>query len=98
MSTTVAINRKDLEPGAFYLYLGAEFFANLNDDDSRLVSDRNRCSISLGWLTTRKWTLELRYSCPENRDTATGDFRLTDEIVEVRVNTTLRIRDRMKAH
>ena len=98
MSTTVAINRKDLEPGAFYLYLGAEFFADLSDDDSRLVSDRNRFSIGLGWLTTTKWTLELRYSSQENRDTATGNFRLTDEIVEIRVKTTLRIRDRMKAH
>ncbi len=99
LSTAIAINRKELEPGAFYVYLSGEVFADLSDDNSRLVSDRNRFSIGLGWLTTKNWTVEARYTHQENRDTAvSGDFRLTDRIVELRVKTTLRILDRMKAH
>lgn len=99
LSTAIAINRKELEAGAFYVYLGGEVFADLSDDNSRLVSDRNRVSIGLGWLTSKKWAVEARYTYQENRDTAvSGDFRLTDRIVELRVKTTLRILDRMKAH
>ena len=98
MSTAIAINRKELEPGAFYLYLGGELFADQNDDDSRLVSDRNQFSIGLGWLTTKSWTLEARYTFQNSRDSATSDFHFMARIVELRVRTTLRIRDRMKEH
>ena len=98
ISTSVAINRKELEPGAFYVYMGGEVFADLDDDHSRFVSDRNRFSIGLGWLTTKSWTVEARYSYQNSRDAATRDFRLTDRIVELRVKTTLRVRDRMKEH
>jgi hypothetical protein len=99
LSTVIAINRKELEPGAIYAYLGGELFADLGDDNSGLVTDRNRFSIGLGWLTTKKWTVEALYTYQQNRDTAvTGDFRLTDRIVELRIKTTLKILDRMKAH
>jgi hypothetical protein len=98
-STAIAINRKEIEPGAFYGYLSGELFADLSDDNSRLVSDCNRVSIGLGWLTTKKWTVETLYTYQQNRDTSgTGDFRLTDRIVELRVKTTLRILARMKEH
>lgn len=99
ISTAIAINRKELEPGAFYAYLGGELFADLTDDNSRLISDRNRVSIGLGWLTTKKWTVEAIYAYQQNGDTAlSGDFSLTDRIFELRVKTTLKIVDRMKAH
>jgi hypothetical protein len=98
MSTAIAINRKELEPGAFYVYLGGEVVADLNDDDFRLVSNRNQFSIGLGWLTTKSWTVEARYSHQNSRDSATSDVDLMARIVELRVSTTLSIRDRMKEH
>ncbi len=99
ISTAIAINRKELEPGAFYAYLGGELFADLTDDNSRLISDRNRVSIGLGWLTTKKWTVEAIYAYQQNGDTAvSGDISITDRIFELRVKTTLKIVDRMKAH
>ena len=99
LSTAIAINRKDLEPGAFYTYLGGELFADLGEDDSRLITDRSRFSIGLGWLATKQLTLEARYTLQNNVDTAaSSDFTLTDRIVELRVKTTLRVRDFMKAH
>jgi hypothetical protein len=98
MSTAIAINRKEVEPGAFYAYVGGELFADLTDDDTRLVSDRNRFSLGLGWLTSKKWTVEALYTYQQSRDNADSDFRLSDRIVELRVKTTLRVLDRMKAH
>jgi hypothetical protein len=99
LSTAIAINRKELEPGAFYGYLGGELFADLSEDNSRLISDRSRFSIGLGWLTTKQWMLETLYTVQNNRDTAaSSDFTLTDHIIELRIKTTVRIRDRMKAH
>jgi hypothetical protein len=98
MSTAIAINRKEVEPGAFYAYVGGELFADLTDDKSSLVSDRSRFSLGLGWLTSKSWTVEALYTFQKYRDNTAGDFRLSDRIVELRVKTTLRVLDRMKAH
>ena len=98
MSTAIAINRKELEPGAFYLYLGSEWFANLDQDDESFFSNRSQYSVGIGWLTTSKWKIEMRYSKANSRDSETENYHLSDKIIELRVKTTLRIRDRMKEH
>ncbi len=85
MSTAINVNRKKLEPGAFCACVGDEVFANLNDDHSRIVSDRNRFSIGLGWLATDSWSVEARNSYQNTRDAATSDFHLTDCIIEMRM-------------
>jgi hypothetical protein len=98
ISTAIAINRKQIEPGAFFSFLSAEFFANFDQNNATLFNDRNQFSAGLGWMSPSKWTLELRMTRQEVKDTSTGDFRITDMIYTFRVKSTVRIRDLMKAH
>jgi hypothetical protein len=98
LSTTIALNRKEVEPGAFYTYLSAEFFATFDQEQEKLFTDRNRFSAGLGYVTPSKWTLELRFTRQEIKDTVTGDYQFTDKIVEFRVKTYARSRDLMKKH
>jgi len=52
----------------------------------------------LGWMTPSKWTLEIRYTRQDIKDIMTGNFRITDKILEFRVKSMIKIRDLMKAH
>jgi len=98
MSTKIALNRKELEVGAFYTFLSAELFAPIDKDSSRLLTDRKRLTVGLGWVISPQWDAELRYVRQENKDTISRNFELSDNIVEFRVRTQIRIRDRMKEH
>lgn len=98
IATSIAINRRQVESGAFYFLTSAELFARLNEKDLELLHNRTRVMAGLGWVSPSQWILEFRYIRQDSRDSLSGQLEITDKIIEFRVRTSVKIRDLMKAH
>jgi len=97
LSTTFPINRYSLEPGAFFAPLNVEFFATPGDDIQELFSERARATVGLGYVLSQTWSFELRYTRQSSRSTRTAEYRSTDNIIDLRFRTSIRIRDLLKS-
>ena len=97
LATTYPINRYSLEPGAFYAPLSVELFATPGEDTQELFSEQARVTAGLGYVLNKTWSVELRYTRQRSRDTITDDVRTTDNIIELRFRTSIRIRDLLKS-
>ena len=93
----LAINKHNVEPGALYAPLSAEFYFPLGDDASGLLAQQNRLSAGLGYVFNKIWRVEVRYARQGVRDTVDADFQTTNEFLEFRLKTALRIRDLIKS-
>ncbi len=96
ISTMIALNREQMEDGAFYITISAELFADITDDDVELFHHRNRLMVGLGWVTSPRWILELRYVYQRSKDSFTNRLELTDKILEFRVKTSVSVINLMK--
>jgi hypothetical protein len=61
LSMSIPINRYTVEPGAFYMPLAAEIFANLSSDDDQLFAAQARYTIASS-LATRFTAVEIGYA------------------------------------
>jgi len=59
LDTKIPLNKYTLEPGAFYVPLAVEFFADIIDEIPEFFAKRNRASIGLGYVINRNWTVDL---------------------------------------
>ena len=97
LSFKVPINRYTVEPGTLYLPMEAELFWNAEDEVSERFSNRNRVTTGLGYQFSKDWATELRYTWQESRSQANDDFTLDDNVIELRIKSTIRILDYLKA-
>jgi len=96
LDTKIPLNKYTLEPGAFYLPLAVEFFADLIDEVPEFFAKRNRASIGLGYVMNKNWTLDLRYHRQRSRSTIEEDFTRSGHVIDFTVNSSFRIRDLVK--
>ena len=97
LATAYPINKYSLEPGAFYAPLNVEFFATPGEDIQEFFSEEARVTAGLGYVLNKTWSVELRYTRQRSRDTITDAVRTTDNIIDVRFRTSIRIRDLLKS-
>ncbi len=93
---TVPINRYTVEPGAFYLPLLGEVFWDVGSDNAETFANKKRLTAGLGYQFSPDWAAELRYVWQESRGTIGGAFTRDDNILELRVKSTIRILDYLK--
>lgn len=94
----VPFNRHSIEPGAIFLPMSAEFFSDSVNGDQDPFSNKARLSFGLGYMLNKIWTVELRYAWQEQRDTTDGDnFEVDGHIIDLRLKTTVHIRDYLKS-
>lgn len=96
LSFTIPINRYTVEPGAVYMPVEGELFWDIDDNETELFADRERLTAGLGYQFSSDWAAELRYVWQESRAAVTDDFSRDDSIIELRVKSTIRIRDYLK--
>ena len=96
LDTKIPLNKYTLEPGAFYLPLAVEFFADLIDEVPEFFAKRNRASIGLGYVMNKNWTLDLRFHRQRSRSTIEEDFTRSGHVIDFTVNSSFRIRDLVK--
>ena len=97
LSFTIPINRYTIEPGAFYMPLDGELFWDITGDRGELFANRYKVSAGLGLQFSKGWAVEARYMWQESRDTVTEKFSVGDDIIELRIKSTLRIVDYLKS-
>jgi hypothetical protein len=83
LDTKIAINKYTLEPGAFYLPLAAEFFADLTGEATEFFAEQSRLSIGLGYVLNKNWTLDLRFLRQRSRSTSDEDFTISSNVIDV---------------
>lgn len=93
LATFIPLNRPTIEEKAFYLPLMGEWFGDVGDDSAEFFAARVRLSTGLGYVLSKNWTLEFRYTAQRSRDTVVDRFTTTDHIFDFRIRTTVRIRD-----
>ena len=93
LATFIPLNRPTIEDNAYYLPLMGEWFADLGDEAAEFFAARLRLSTGLGYVINKNWTLEFRYTAQKSRDNVEDRFDTTDHIFDLRVRTTVRIRD-----
>lgn len=96
LSFSYPINRYTLEPGVFYLPLAAEFYTN-SGNEGELFGASAKFTAGVGYVLDKIWSLELRYTREESRDTVDGDFQVSNNIFEFRAKTSFLIRDLLKS-
>ena len=96
LQTKMALNTYDVEQGSFYVFLAAEWFANLSGASSELFADRGRATIGLGYVSSPTWTFDLRYHSQRSRVTLGDDFRTNSHVIDFSVRSAVRIRDLIK--
>lgn len=89
-------NKYTLEPGAFYLPLAVELFADLLDEAPEFFAKRNRASIGLGYVINQKWTVDLRYHRQRSRSTIEEEYKTSSNVIDFSVRSSFRIRDLVK--
>ena len=89
----IPLNRPVVEEKAFYLPLMGEWFADLGDEVPEFFAARVRLTTGLGHVLSRNWTLEFRYTAQKSRDMVLHRFSTTDHIFDLRIRTSVRIRD-----
>ena len=67
------------------------------EDIQELFSEQARVTAGLGYVLNEIWSVELRYTRQRSRDTITDDVHTTDNIIEMRFRTSIRIRDLLKS-
>jgi len=97
LSMTIPINRYTVEPGAFYMPLAAEFFADLSGDDDQLFADQARYTIGLGYMFNKTWSLEFNYTRKDLRDSYGSNLYTGANIYELKFKTAVRIADYLKS-
>jgi len=97
LAFSIPVNRNTVEPGAFYLPLWAEFYGDLNQNEQELFADKARYSAGLGYVFNKTWTGELSYSLQQSRDSVGADVQFDDNIIQLKIKTTVRIRDYLKS-
>ena len=96
LDTKIPLNKYTLEPGAFYLPIAIEFFADLIDEAPEFFGKRNRASIGLGYVMNKNWTLDLRFHRQRSRSTIDEDFTRSGNVIDFAVKSSFRIRDLVK--
>ena len=97
LAFSIPVNRHTIEPGAFYLPLKAEFAVPIGAEVEELFAQRTRFTAGFGYVFNKNWTTELLYMWQRSRDTSGTDFQMTDQFIEFRIKTHLRIRDMLKS-
>ena len=94
LASFIPLNRPTIEERALYLPLMGEWFWDVGGDEaSEFFAARLRLSTGLGYVLSKNWTLEFRYTAQKSRDTVEDQFTTTDHIFDFRVRTSVRIRD-----
>jgi len=96
LDTKIPLNKYTLEPGAFYLPLAIEFFADVIDEAPEFFAKRNRASIGLGYVINQNWTVDLRYHRQSSRSTIEDEFKTSTHVIDFSVRSSFRIRDLVK--
>ncbi len=93
LATFIPLNKSTIEDKTWYLPLMGEGFSDLGSDTSEFFAARLRLTAGLGYVFSKNWTLEFRYTAQKSRDTVTGSFATNDHILDLRIRTAVRIRD-----
>ena len=93
LTTGIPLNSPTIEVRTLYLPLGAEWFHDIGDDTSEFFAARARSSAGLAYVLSDNWSLEFRYTAQRSHDTILNRFTTTDHIFDLRIRTTLRLRD-----
>ena len=93
LATFIPLNRPVIEERAWYTPLMLEAFGDLGGDAPDYFAERLRLTVGLGYVLSRNWTLEFRYTAQQARDTVLDRFTTTDHIFDLRIRTAVRIRD-----
>ena len=96
LDTKIPINKYTVEPGAFYVPLAAEFFADLTGEGTGLYGDQSRLSVGLGYVMNKNWTLDLRFLRQRSRSTSEEDFTRSGNVIDFTVKSSFGIRDLVK--
>jgi hypothetical protein len=96
LDTKIPINKYTVEPGAFYLPLAAELFADLTGETTELFGDQSRLSVGLGYVMNKNWTLDLRFQRQRSRSTSQEDFTRSGNVIDFTVKSSFGIRDLVK--
>jgi hypothetical protein len=57
------------------------------------IADTLRVTTGLGYVKGDNWTYELRYTGQKSRNTVSGEFEKTDHILDLRIRTSIRLRE-----
>lgn len=95
VATFIPLNRPTIEPKTWYVPLMGEAFGDPGDDSPSFFAERLRLTAGVGYVLSGNWTLEFRYVAQKSRDTVLDRFTTTDHIFDLRIRTSLRIRDLM---
>jgi hypothetical protein len=96
LDTKIPINKHTVEPGAFYLPLAAEFFADLTGEVTEFFGDESRLSVGLGYVMSKNWTFDLRFQQQRSRSTGEEDFTRSGNVIDFMVKSSFGIRDLIK--
>lgn len=96
LSISVPINRYTVEPGAWYVPIEGEWFWDFGEQQSDHFADRERATVGVGWQLSKFWATELRYVWQESRSGVDGAYSRDDNVIELRVKSTVRILDYLK--
>jgi hypothetical protein len=94
---TWPLNRYTVEPGAVYIPFSFESFASVGSDTRDPFSDHERITVGIGYVINPRWRLEMRYSREYRRDLPGEMFDANGDILDIRVKTTVRVLDLLKA-
>lgn len=89
----IPLNSSVIGAKTLYLPLGGEIFYDIGDETAEFLAARVRLGTGLGYVFGDNWALEFRYMAQRSRDTILNQFTITDHIFDLRIRTTLRIRD-----
>ncbi len=96
LHTKISLNKYTLEPGALYVPLAIEFFADLIDEAPEFFAKRNRATIGLGYVINMRWNVDLRYHRQRSRSTIEDEFKTSSNVIDFSVRSSFRIRDLVK--
>lgn len=96
LSFSVPINRYTVEPGAFYMPVAGELFWDINNDSAEVFADKATLSAGIGYQFNKAWASELRYTWQKSRAGIGESVTRDDNIIELRLKSTIRIRDYLK--
>lgn len=97
LALSVPVNRYTVEPGAFYVPLKAEFYAPLGDEIPEIRATQSRFTVGVGYVFNKTWIGEIRYARQNSEDSIGANVETTDQTIEFRVKTSVRIRDLLTA-
>jgi hypothetical protein len=96
LDTKIPLNKYTLEPGAFYVPLAIEFFADFLEETPEFFAKRNRASIGLGYVMNKNWTLDLRLHRQRSRSTIEEGFTRSGNVIDFSIKSSFRILDLVK--